>query len=144
MEKKRSADWKEILRSAWKSAFVTAAFYGAAILLLAALVHFGVLPWHFRLGLLYGASGAAAFGAAAISLLFTRHQRMLTAMLSQALFVAALVIVGTFIFNMQADWLRLGWTILVMFSSAAAAIALFGGRKIKKFKKNTPIRLKKR
>ena len=144
MERKKTSDWFGLIRGLWKSVVFTAAFYTAGILIFSGLIHAGLIPWTFRSMLLYALSALAAFGAAAVSTLFIRHQRMPKGILSQVFFLAVLLLTGMLAFEAQTNWLSLGITALVMLLSAVLAILLFGGGKKKKFKKNATIRLKKR
>lgn len=144
MEKKRKPEQGEAFAAVCKTALAALVLLAVGIFALSALVHAEIVGAESIPYLLYAVYAAAAFGATAILLLYSQKQLLLKGLIAQGVLLGLLLLFGIVLYGTSVDWIRVAVAAGITFFAVAAAVALFGKRKKKNFRKNTTIRLKKK
>ena len=142
---KRGGAALSTLQTVVKAVLVMAVLCAAGLLVLAGVTERGTMQPDAMRPALYALWGAAAFGAAAVASFGARRHLLAKCMLAQAVFLVLILLAGVFLWNAAVDWQRAAPAGAAAVLGTTGAVLLFGKRKkSKNFRKNTPIRLKKK
>lgn len=150
-KKKKAAQsaisWNGILGTVWKALIVAAVLFSIGIFLGALIIYRGILPLDCIPVMLYIICGIEAFGTTALVAFLQKQRAFWTALVTQALFMVLLLLIGMMAYETLVNWLHFCITSVVVFAVVLVTTALcveHGGGKKKKFKKNADRRLKKK